>query len=431
MNSDFLPHRGKGQDKHAPQPSKDSEAEHNEYFRTPEEVAALEDANEAAASNGTSASQAEQDPTAEHSSKAPKKKLGLKERLQKITKKQWIIIAVVAVVILGGGGVAAYFAWFHHTPKPVVHKPAPKQMVQKPPVIPLVSNLTGLPINDASINNLPVTAIMVENSTFARPQSGLNDAGVVFEAVAEGGITRFLTLWQDTAPDKVGPVRSVRPYYLQWLLGFDAPVAHVGGSGDALRLIGTWNVKNLDQFYNSGAYWRTSDRYAPHNMYTSLSKLHAVEAQKGFGKSNFTGWPRKADAPAQGANINARTIDFTISGYDYNAHYDYDPATNTYMRSEGGAAHIDQNTGKQINPKVVVAMIMNQGQNGEYTTYDTIGTGKAYVFQDGSVTAGTWTKTDNNTNFVFKDQSGAPIKLNAGRTWLTVLGGDNRVAYKP
>jgi Protein of unknown function (DUF3048) N-terminal domain/Protein of unknown function (DUF3048) C-terminal domain len=425
MNNDFLPRHGKRQDKHLAETTSDAEV-HEVAFKPPEDIAAEEDRE--GQPTDTPAT-----PDDNHNDPAPqvhKPKRSLKERLNAITKKQWIIIAIVAVLVLGGGGVGAYFAWFHHTPKPVVHKAVATNKVSAPPVpVPIVSTLTGLPISDASINNLPVTAIMIENSIDARPQSGLNDAGVVFEAVAEGGITRFLTLWQDTAPTYVGPVRSVRPYYLQWLLGFDAPVAHVGGSADALSLIKTWNVKNLDQFYNPAPYWRISTRYAPHNMYTDVTKLHTLEAQKGYTKSNYTGFPRKAEQPAK--VVTARSIDFTISGTYYNSHYDYDPTTNSYLRSEGGQPHIDANTNKQINPKVVIGLIMDQGQNGEYTTYNTLGSGKAYVFQDGIVTIGTWTKTDNQSQFIFKDQNGAELKLNAGRTWITVLGGDNRVAYKP
>ncbi|HEY5667600.1 MAG TPA: DUF3048 domain-containing protein [Candidatus Saccharimonadales bacterium] len=353
----------------------------------------------------------------------------LKHRLASLSKKQWIIIGVITVVVLSGAGVGAYFLWLHHTPAPVVKKTTVKKAAPAPIPQPILSSLTGLPVADASVNNLPVTAIMIENSIDARPQSGLNDAGVVFEAIAEGGITRFLTLWQDTAPAYVGPVRSVRPYYLQWLQGFDAPVAHVGGSADALELIKRWGVKDLDQFYNPAPYWRVNTRYAPHNMYTDLTKLHALEEQKGFGKSNFTGFPRKAEAPAKA--VTARSIDLNPSGPVYASHYDYDPATNSYLRSEGGSPHIDANTNKQISPKVVIALFMNQGQNGVYTTYDTLGTGNAVVFQDGTATAATWAKGSNTDQFTFKDASGAALKLNPGHVWFTVLGGSDRLTYKP
>jgi len=356
-------------------------------------------------------------------------KRSLKEWLKHLSTRQRVILIATAVVVLGAMGFGAYYLWFRDAPQPVKKAAVKKEAVKPPAAEPLTSTLSGLPITDAAINDRPVTAVMIENSTDARPQAGLNDASVVFEAIAEGGITRFLTLWQDTAPEAIGPVRSVRPYYLQWLQGFDAAVAHVGGSGDALRLIKDWGVKDLDQFHNTAPYWRVSNRYAPHNMFTSIPKLNELEAQKGFGKPNYTGFARKKEAAS--ATPNARTIDFNISSPLYNSHYDYEAATNSYLRSEGGKPHTDANSGAQISAKVVVGLVMPQGKNGLYTTYNTIGSGQAYVFQDGIVTIGTWNKADNKSQFTFKDANGAEIKLNPGKTWLTVVGGTDRISYKP
>ena len=189
------------------------------------------------------------------------------------SKKQHILLIVASLLVLGlGSGGLAYF---------VVHKNKPKANAlavtkvdtKKVPVVTTVaSTLSGLPV-EPIINARPVVGVMIENSPDARPQSGLDQASVVFEAIAEGGITRFLTLFQDTQPDYVGPVRSVRPYYEQWLLGFDAPIAHVGGSPEALANIKAWGIKDLDQFYNSGSYHRVGSRAAPHNVYASVADL--------------------------------------------------------------------------------------------------------------------------------------------------------------
>ncbi|HSX33410.1 MAG TPA: DUF3048 domain-containing protein [Candidatus Saccharimonadales bacterium] len=354
------------------------------------------------------------------------------KRLRGLSKKQWIIIGVVAVLLLGGGGAA--YALLHHpkaTPVATVTKPKPKPK----PVVPttVASTLTGLQV-DPSVNQLPVTGVMIENSTLARPQSGLNNAGVVFEAVAEGGITRFLALYQDSASPYLGPVRSVRPYYIQWALGFDAAIAHVGGSPEALDDMKAWNVKDLDQFYNGDFYQRISSRVAPHNVYTSTTQLNQLETQKGYGKANYTGFLRKKEAPL--ATPSASSIDFTISSSDYNVHYDYDKATNAYLRNEGGAPHdeIDQSgTVSQLQPKVVVALVMNQGIEADdlHTSYATIGSGSMYIFQDGAVTAGTWQKTSSNAQFTFTASNGQPLALNAGQTWITIVSSAANVAYKP
>jgi hypothetical protein len=216
-------------------------------------------------------------------------------------------------------------------------------------------------------------------------------------------------------------------------MGFDAAVAHVGGSPEALQDIKTWGVKDLDQFYNGSYYHRISTRAAPHNVYTSIANLNALEAKKGFGQPTYTSFARKAAAPS--AAPNATSIDFSISSALYNVHYDYDGATNSYKRFEGGAAHMAVNGSgvqTQITPKVVVGLVMPKGIEADdlHTSYNTLGSGQAFIFQDGLVTVGTWHKPNNATNFTFTDQNGAAIKLNPGQTWLTALGSASSASYK-
>lgn len=347
------------------------------------------------------------------------------------SKKQKIIISAVGalvIILVAAGGVLALHKKPMPKPAPVAQKKEEKKATPKSTTE--ASRLTGAQISP-ELNQIPITGIMIENSPDARPQSGLDQAGVVFEAVAEGGITRFLTLWQETQPDYVGPVRSVRPYYLQWLQGFDASIAHVGGSPEALAKIQTDGIKDLDQFYNGGPYQRITERYAPHNVYTSLGGLLALEKSKGFTSSSFTGFARKAEKAS--ATPTAKTIDFSISGPLYNAHYDYDAASNSYLRSEGGLPHKDERSGKQLNPKVVIALVLPQGldPDGIHTTYNTLGNGTAYIFQDGIVTQGTWSKASDKEQFRFGDANGSPLGLNAGQTWLSAVGATSDVVYKP
>jgi hypothetical protein len=410
MNNDFLPPRGQNTNR-SPRPAHHTANwERPVAFRTPEEVATEELAQQITTGTGAP---------------VPKPKKSFKQRLKELTKKQWAIIIAVGVILLGLIGFAVYHFFLKNDPKPVSSHTA-KQETPTPGAQPLTATLTGLPITDASINKRPVTAVMIENSPDARPQAGLNQAGVVFEAVAEGGITRFLTLFQDTEPDYIGPVRSVRPYYVQWLEGFDAAVAHVGGSGDALAMLKRGEAKDLDQFYNPGPYHRVSNRYAPHNMYSSIPALRALQEKKGY-TSSYTGFARKAEA--KGTTPTATSIDFNISGALYNPHYDYDATTNSYKRSEGGKPHIDEKSG-QIAPKVVVALTMPQGLNGIYTTYGSLGSGEVHIFQDGIVTTGTWSKPTAKDQITFKDASGAPIKLDPGQTWISVVGSSSRISYK-
>jgi len=389
-------------------------------FVPPTEVASAE---EQQGSKGTAGSLPPEGPP-------KKKRRSVGEWFKALSGKQKLLITLATVVVVSGATVGAYFAFFNKqpAPAPIVAKKVERKVVPPQPTT-VASNLTGLQV-DPSVNERPVTGIMIENSTDARPQSALSQAGVVFEAIAEGGITRFLTLWQDTEPDYIGPVRSVRPYYIQWAMGFDAAIAHVGGSPDGLAAMKSWHAKDLDQFAGAAYFWRISQRAAPHNMYTSIAKLREYENKKGYGKSSFTAFVRKAkEAPS--STPTARNINFNISSATYNVHYEYDQATNSYKRSEGGAPHLDQSTNAQLSPKVVVALVMPQGLDGKYTTYQTIGSGQVLIFQDGTVTTGTWKKDSNNANFSFTDANGSAIGLNPGQTWLTALGGTDRISYTP
>ena len=348
---------------------------------------------------------------------------------QKSKKKLIILLVLIGVLI---SALAAGY-WFVLKPKKASNVTAvatqteeKKEEVKVKPTSPL----TGIELTDASLATRPVTGIMIENSPDARPQSGLTEAGVVYEAIAEGGITRFLAVYQDAKPNYIGPVRSARPYYVDFIAQYDAGYAHVGGSPQALSDIKSLGIKDLDQFYNGSSYMRVTDRYAPHNVYTGFDKLDFLNTKKGYTTIKFTPFVRKPDVPQ---TPTARIIDFSISSPLYSPQFTYDAATNTYKRAQGGEPHIDQKTKAQISPKVVIALVMDKSYDpdGYHTDYKTVGSGKMYVFQDGIVSEGTWSKTDRKSQLVFTDKNGLPMKLNAGQTWISVVGSSSDVTYKP
>lgn len=352
-----------------------------------------------------------------------------------INDRPKMAVGLVVGMVLVGAGLIAY--GYFNQPKPIAITTAddnPKsQTVQttNDGKTHYYSPLTGLEVPDEATTKRQVTAIMIENSMDARPQSGLRDSGVVFEAIAEAGITRFLTLHQEDRPGLIGPVRSVRPYYIDWLAAFDASVAHVGGSANALAEVRNGQYKDIDQFFNGAYYWRATDRVAPHNVYTNFDKLDALNKSKGFTNSTFTGFLHKTDSPA--AAKNATRVHVDISGPVFNSDYTYDTASNTYKRSEGGAAHIDRESKQQINPKtVVIIKVPTQVayEDGYREQMTTIGAGQAYVFQDGQEINGFWRKDGKKDQIKFYDQFGQPIAFNAGQTWLTAIAPNKSVTWQ-
>lgn len=303
--------------------------------------------------------------------------------------------------------------------------------IKKPEPTVYYSPLTGSKVDTEAVTKQAVTGIMIENSPDARPQSGLKQAGIVYEAIAEGGITRFLALYQEAKPQLIGPVRSVRMYYVDWVAPYNASVAHIGGSAAALAEVRNGSYRDIDQFFNAPYYWRATDRYAPHNVYTSFEKLDALNSSKGYTSSSFAAWPRQ-DGKASEAP-NAASVDINFSSALFNTHYDYDKASNTYLRSIGGEDSNDREDGR-ITPSVVIAMkvnmalVMEDGYRGSITT---TGTGEAIIFQNGVATTATWNKANRATAIKFTDTNGNEIKLNRGQTWVAAVpNGSGSVSWQ-
>jgi hypothetical protein len=343
-------------------------------------------------------------------------------------KKLAIIIGIILVLIIAGGiGTAFYFA--NKKPAPAVPAKVVQPVVQ-PPAPKFYSPLTGELVPDQATTTQAVTAIMIENSPDARPQSGLKSAGVVFEAIAEGGITRFAAIYQQEKPALVGPVRSVRMYYVDWIAAFNASVAHIGGSMAALTEVRNGSYRDIDQFFNSGAYYRASDRYAPHNVYTTFERLDALNAVKGYTASAFTGFTRKDSVASKTPTATSMSVD--ISSGLFNSAYSYNATTNSYDRSEGGVPHMDRENG-QISPRVVIVMTIPERtvlEDGYREQIDVIGSGKAVIFQDGTATQVTWAKASKLDQIKFTDAAGTDVPLARGQTWLTSVPEDGGVTWQ-
>jgi len=315
-----------------------------------------------------------------------------------------------------------------------------KIVVPKPKEIPkFYSPLTGADTTEEATKR-PITAIMIENSPEARPQSGLKQGGVIYEAIAEGGITRFVVLYQESRPQLIGPVRSVRPYYVEWASAYDPAVAHVGGSQRALSMIRGGNYGlDMDQFFNASTYWRSTDRVAPHNVYTSFDKLDALRTAKGKTSSTFESSPRKDEltpakitAAREKGTVAANSLSLDISSGQFHVEYAYQADTNTYKRSQGGVEHLDREDGL-IAPKVVVAIKVPMSiemEDGYREQITTTGSGQAYVFQDGTVIEGRWKRDGEKSRLILTDADGKEIALNRGQTWITAVPDNKGVTWQ-
>jgi hypothetical protein len=273
---------------------------------------------------------------------------------------------------------------------------------------------------------------MVENLPYARPQSGIVEAGVVFEAIAEADITRFVLLYQEAEPTLIGPIRSARQYFIEWMHGFDAALARCGGSLEARTAMasGAYGL-DLDEFSYGGSYWRENAKEAPHNMYTDYTQLKALLATNEKMTSTFTPWLRQDGTPA--VTPTASVIDLDISSDEYLNHYEWDAASNTYLRWHNTTVHLDREQG-QVHPNVVIAMRVNEWTvnegDGARQRIATSSSGSAYVFQNGTMTESTWVKDSSAAMIRFINAAGEDIALNRGQVWITAVPNDNSITWR-
>lgn len=339
--------------------------------------------------------------------------------IKNLSKKQKII-AFIALILLISGGILFFISTKKPEEKPAkTSAPKPAKKVEAPkPKEKFYATLSGAEVQEKSQTNSAIIGVMVENSPNARPQSGLAEAEVVFEAIAEGGITRFLALYQQNKPAQIGPVRSLRGYYLDWASGFQASIAHVGGSGDALARVRNGQHRDIDEFFNAGTFWRARDRWAPHNTYTNFENLSAINQAKGWTTSNFEGFSRKIDAKSEAPNASQISINF--SSQLYNTSYSYNSDCNCYLRSLAGTPHNDREKG-QIQPKNVVALKIPMSNDGYYNHYATVGSGAGYAFLDGKVEEISWSKAGEFSPLILKNSKGENLALNIGQTWFAAI----------
>jgi hypothetical protein len=281
--------------------------------------------------------------------------------------------------------------------------------------------IDGLPVKDAKEINPELFAVMIENMIEARPLAGLAKASLVYEAISEAGITRFLAIYPATVDvEKIGPVRSARLYYLDWAEEYGALYAHCGGSPEALRAISNYNIFNLDEFSNAKYFWRAKNRGAPHNLYTSTELLKkALEDKDWIVKPDFTPWQFKSEEPKSG-DVQQIKIDFSSPAYQVT--WKYDQEKNDYLRWQAGEIQKDED-GTQIWAKNIVVQFVKMWVVDEVgrKKMETIGSGRALIFQDGKSIEGEWRKKEKGARTKFYDQNGNEIKFNPGVTWIEVV----------
>lgn len=268
-------------------------------------------------------------------------------------------------------------------------------------------------------------SVMIENSAEAWPLSGLSEARLVFEAPVEGAIPRFLVIFDDKQEiEEIGPVRSARPYYVEWAYGLQALYAHVGGSPQGLSLIKKLPIRDLNQFFFSGFFWRSSQRFAPHNVYTSIDEL-----AKGFDYREYEDPDmgtlfnyQEEYTPIEGlGQLKSITIPFSPVSGRYDAHWVYNKDQNNFQRYQGSSSQSDKD-GADVYASNIVVLLTDISIIDEVGRRDirTIGDGEGYLFNDGNEYEIRWEKTSQKSELqlFIEDEEALFVP---GSTWIEVV----------
>ncbi|MBT3538807.1 DUF3048 domain-containing protein [Candidatus Parcubacteria bacterium] len=344
------------------------------------------------------------------------------------------IIFIAAIILIG------FFGWGY------LGGESPEGVGRDRPVPDVVEEdcehrrtLDGICVEFEKDVNPKLVAVMVENHTDARPQSGLSQARVVYEAPVEANYSRFLLLYPlGDEVLKVGPVRSARPYYLRWLSEYkDTMYMHVGGSPEALDDIKEFDIFDLNEFYRGWYYWRSTDRYAPHNVYTSSKLWESAwedygpeeeikdEIEENKKNTGIESWKFEEREQCTENCVGEFTVTFVPPTYV--ATWQFNSSTNKYERYQMGYPHLDKDGGLIEADTVIVQHVETEVLDGVGRLgMETIGRGDAVMFRDGYMIEMEWEKADREGktrwfNFEHDDAVRVDEPLNPGKIWIEVL----------
>jgi hypothetical protein len=376
--------------------------------------------------------------------------------------------AIVLVVALVGGGTALAVTMAGGQGKPGVGPtavalqsatptPTPMQPFTLPPTTPSATPAEGdlvaattngvlLPADQASLATRHPIAVMIDDHWAARPQTGLSQADIVYQAPAESGIPRYMAIFQTQDPPLIGPVRSSRQYFVPWAEEWRAMYVHCGGASNALEYLTTVNktyIWNADEFRWGGVagyFWRDSARSAPHNVYTSSEKLHSLAKHLGATEP-FTETPW-AFGPEVEVGLRPTTGTISVPYRENLIGYQYDRASNKYFRSvTGERIQTDAGNGQLIAPSNVVVMYQKvyalagaQAEAEHRLDIKYLGSGPAVVFNNGQVIEAQWSKKTDSSPTLVKYASGPlkgqPVPLVRGQIFVQVVPPDMEVTWE-
>lgn len=293
-----------------------------------------------------------------------------------------------------------------------------------------VCPLTGIGVEkEEDIKYRPV-AVMIDNERSARPQSGIGDADIVYEMPVEGNITRYMAIYHHTPSEKIGPVRSARPYFIDKALEFGAIYVHCGGSPQAFKDIKDLKVDDFDDLAGTPVYWRSTDRKMPHNLYTNTKFIREVAQSKKLEKDSAPKYFKFSDEFFIPDGGNGQKV---VINYDknYKISYIYNNDEKVYYRQINGDNMKDKETLREIKTtniiieKVGVKVLDSVGRLG----LNNIGKGRGYLLTGGKLIEVEWSKSSRSGKTTYNNLKGEEITINKGTTWIQIVSDNTKIEF--
>jgi hypothetical protein len=302
---------------------------------------------------------------------------------------------------------------------------------------PYINIMTGESLDSAEAAARRPIAVVINNIAKALPQSGIGQASLYYEVLAEANITRIIAVFQDFNAEKIGPVRSARDYFFDFAYDNDAIFAHHGASPAAYGFIRGGKIDDMDgQALEGITFWRDPERSKiagmyVHSSYTSAERLFSQIKKYGYRENkgeDFSGMFSFYESPKELTDSQkAENISVTfLNGAE--ASFEYDAQTGIYKKFQNGSAHIDAETGEQLSVTNVIIqnaeMYTIKGDEAGRRSVELVGSGDGYLATKGGYVQIKWAKSSHTAPTVWTFADGTPLTMNVGKTWICVVSPD-------
>lgn len=294
------------------------------------------------------------------------------------------------------------------------------------PQVPVVWPLTGVPTDEVA--QRPALAVKIENAPVSRPQTGLEQADMVWEEVVEGGITRFVAVYHSQTPEQVGPIRSVRPMDPAIVAPLHGLLAYSGAQRPFIDAVGAAGVQSVIMDAGDAGFHRSRDRRAPHNVYGTMADFwEQADGDRTVPPPAQLSYALRAGAgTATTTGRDAGTLDVSLSRAS-RVVWSWDGGSGTYLRSEGDTPAVSAAGTRLAAPNVVllsVAMVdtpYKDPAGAPVPETQLVGTGTGVVASGGKALDVSWSKASDGEPLVLTTADGATVQLEQGATWLELV----------